>query len=36
MLPEDFDVTAAYTNELVDAINRFDAKAVADAAKAEK
>ena len=36
MLPEDFDVTAAYTNELIDAINRFDAKAVAEAAKAEK
>jgi hypothetical protein len=29
-------VTAACTNEPIDAINRFDAKAVADAAKAEK
>jgi NitT/TauT family transport system substrate-binding protein len=36
LLPEDFDVTAAYTNELIDAINQFDAGAVAEAAKAEK
>jgi hypothetical protein len=36
LLPEDFDVTASYTNELIDAINKFDAKAVAEAAKAEK
>jgi NitT/TauT family transport system substrate-binding protein len=36
LLPEDFDVTASYTNELIDAINKFDAKTVAEAAKAEK
>lgn len=36
LLPADFDVTSAYTNELIDEINKFDAKAVAAAAKAEK
>jgi NitT/TauT family transport system substrate-binding protein len=36
MLPADFDVTASYTNELIDAINQFDAKAVEAAAKADK
>lgn len=36
LLPEDFDVTSSYTNELIDAINQFDAKAVAEAAKADK
>jgi hypothetical protein len=29
-------VAASYTNELIDAINQFDAKAVAEAAKADK
>jgi NitT/TauT family transport system substrate-binding protein len=32
LLPADFDVAASYTNELIDAINDFDAKAVAAAA----
>jgi NitT/TauT family transport system substrate-binding protein len=36
MLPADFDVTGSYTNELIDAINQFDAKAVEAAAKADK
>jgi NitT/TauT family transport system substrate-binding protein len=36
MLPEDYDVASSYTNELIDAINQFDAKAVAEAAKADK
>jgi NitT/TauT family transport system substrate-binding protein len=36
LLPADFDVKSAYTNELIDKINDFDAKAVAAAAKAEK
>jgi len=36
LLPADFDVTSSYTNELIDAINQFDAKAVAEAAKADK
>jgi NitT/TauT family transport system substrate-binding protein len=36
MLPEDYDVAGSYTNELIDAINQFDAKAVAEAAKADK
>ena len=36
LLPADFDVTASYTNELIDEINQFDAKAVADEAKAAK
>lgn len=34
LLPADFDVKSSYTNELIDAINQFDAKAVAEAAKA--
>jgi NitT/TauT family transport system substrate-binding protein len=36
MLPPDFDVKSSYTNELIDKINDFDPKAVAEAAKAEK
>jgi NitT/TauT family transport system substrate-binding protein len=36
LLPADFDVKASYTNELIGAINDFDAKAVAEAAKADK
>ena len=36
LLPADYDVTASYTNELIDEINKFDAKAVAEAAKADK
>jgi NitT/TauT family transport system substrate-binding protein len=36
LLPADFDVTASYTNELIDEVNKFDAKAVADEAKAAK
>lgn len=36
LLPADFDVTASYTNELIDEINKFDAAAVAAAAKADK
>lgn len=36
LLPADFDVTSSYTNESIDAINQFDAKAIAEAAKAEK
>jgi NitT/TauT family transport system substrate-binding protein len=36
LLPEDFDVKASYTNELIDEINKFDAKAVVEAAKADK
>jgi hypothetical protein len=36
LLPADFDVTGSYTNELIDAINQFDAKAVAEAAKSAK
>ena len=36
LLPADFDVKSAYTNELIDEINKFDAKAVAEAAKAAK
>ena len=33
LLPADFDVAACYTNELIDAINEFDAKAAAAAAR---
>jgi NitT/TauT family transport system substrate-binding protein len=36
LLPADFDVTASYTNELIDEINKFDANAVIAAAKADK
>jgi NitT/TauT family transport system substrate-binding protein len=36
LLPADFDVAASYTNELIGAINDFDAKAVVEAAKADK
>lgn len=36
LLPADFDVTTSYTNELIDAINNFDTKAVTEAAKADK
>lgn len=34
LIPEDFDVSAAYTNEFIDEINDFDAAAVAEKAKA--
>lgn len=34
LLPADYDVKGSYTNELIDAINQFDAKAVAAEAKA--
>ena len=36
LLPADFDVTSSYTNELIDEINQFDAKAVAQEAKSAK
>jgi NitT/TauT family transport system substrate-binding protein len=36
LLPADYDVTAAYTNELIGAINDFDAKAAVAAAKTDK
>jgi NitT/TauT family transport system substrate-binding protein len=36
MLPDDFDYRSAYTNELIDEINKFDANAVIAAAKADK
>jgi len=36
LLPADYDATTAYTNELIDEINNFDAKAVAEEAKAAK
>jgi NitT/TauT family transport system substrate-binding protein len=36
LLPEDYDVPGSYSNELIDKINDFDAKAVAEAAKADK
>jgi hypothetical protein len=36
LLPDDFNVTASYTNEFIDEINNFDAKAVAEEAKAAK
>ncbi|NJO36178.1 MAG: hypothetical protein HC869_27140 [Rhodospirillales bacterium] len=36
LLPKDFDVKASYTNELIDGLNNFDAKAVTEAAKADK
>lgn len=36
LLPADYDVTSSYTNEFIDEINKFDAKAVEEAAKAEK
>jgi NitT/TauT family transport system substrate-binding protein len=36
LLPADYDPTTAYTNELIDEINKFDAKAVAQEAKAAK
>jgi hypothetical protein len=36
LLPADFDVAASYTNELIGAINDFDAKSVVEAAKADK
>ena len=36
LLPADFDATTSYTNELIDEINQFDAKAVEAEAKAEK
>lgn len=36
MLPEDFDVTEAYTNELIDEINKFDADEIVAKAKAEE
>jgi NitT/TauT family transport system substrate-binding protein len=34
LLPPDYDVQTSYTNELIDAINDFDAQAVVQAAKA--
>src|SRR5262249_12544426 len=33
LLPADFDATTSYTNELIDEVNQFDAKAVADEAR---
>lgn len=36
LLPADYDVASSYTNELIDAINQFDAKAIVEAAKADK
>jgi NitT/TauT family transport system substrate-binding protein len=36
LLPAEFDIRSAYTNELIDGINQFDAKAVAEAAKAAR
>jgi NitT/TauT family transport system substrate-binding protein len=36
LLPADYDATAAYTNELIDEVNKFDAKAVEAEAKAAK
>jgi NitT/TauT family transport system substrate-binding protein len=36
LLPVDYDVAASYTNELIGTINDFDAKAVVEAAKADK
>jgi NitT/TauT family transport system substrate-binding protein len=36
LLPADFDATLAYTNELIDAVNTFDAAAVVAEAKAAK
>lgn len=36
LLPADYDVAASYTNELIDTVNDFDAKAVETAAKADK
>jgi NitT/TauT family transport system substrate-binding protein len=36
LLPADYDIAASYTNALIDAINDFDAKAVVDAAKADR
>jgi len=34
LLPADYDLPASYNNELIDAINDFDAQAVVEAAKA--
>jgi len=36
LLPADYDATTAYTNELIDEVNNFDAKAVEAEAKAAK
>jgi NitT/TauT family transport system substrate-binding protein len=36
LLPPDYDVQGSYTNELIDAVNDFDAQAVVQAAKAAK
>jgi NitT/TauT family transport system substrate-binding protein len=36
LLPDDYDATTAYTNELIDEVNTFDAKAVEAEAKAAK
>jgi hypothetical protein len=36
LLPADYDATTAYTNELIDDVNKFDAKAVEAEAKAAK
>jgi NitT/TauT family transport system substrate-binding protein len=36
LLPPDYDVASSYTNELVNAINDFDASAVAEAAKSDR
>jgi NitT/TauT family transport system substrate-binding protein len=36
LLPPDYDVQASYTNELIDAVNDFDAQAVVEAAKAAR
>jgi hypothetical protein len=33
LLPADFDANGCYSNELIDAINDFDARAVVEAAK---
>ncbi len=34
LIPQDFDVSQAYTNELIDDINNFDPDAIAALAKA--
>jgi NitT/TauT family transport system substrate-binding protein len=36
LLPPDYDVQASYSNELIDAVNDFDAQAVVQAAKAAR
>jgi NitT/TauT family transport system substrate-binding protein len=36
LLPPDYDVASSYTNELINAVNDFDARAVVEAAKSDR